>query len=238
MYLRNVILVAIVFAMASFAQPNEPTAIRAHALDVPIQVHYFANPLNGDSYINITNDGFNGDALFGPGGAGSEPGSICANVYVFDATDEQEVSCCSCLITPNAVASLKISQLTLKALTASTPALTTVKLVATLPPTGGCSASGLEASQTLAYGMLAWATTLTPGVSSGAYVTVETPFLPVALCLPPRVDPPFVCGNYGPANSNTDLASLADRCSFIVGNGGGSGQCTGCATGALGAGKM
>ena len=76
-------------------------------LDSPVQVHYFANPNVGDSYINITNDGANGDELLGPG-AGSA-GYICANVYAFDATDEQEVACCSCPISPNAVASLKLT---------------------------------------------------------------------------------------------------------------------------------
>jgi hypothetical protein len=119
----------------------------------------------------------------------------------------------------------------LKTLTGFTPASSTVKLVATMP-TGGfgattCSASGLE-SQALADGVLAWGTTLTPGVAAGQFVTVETPFLPVSLG----------AGNNGPAAGNNDLASLAERCSFIVGNGSGNGQCAGCNVGALGASKM
>jgi hypothetical protein len=231
MYLRNVILVAVVFAMASFAQitvPVTPTAIAPASLDGPIQVHYFANPLIGDSYINVTNDGYNGDELLGPGAGAA--GNICVNVYAFDATDEQEVACCSCLITPNAVSSLKVSTIMLKTLTGFTPASSTIKLVAT-QPVGGfgattCSASGLE-SQTLADGMLAWGTTLTPGIASGAYVTVETAFLPVSLGT-----------NNGPATGNNDLASLAERCSAIVGNGSGNGQCSGCTVGALGASKL
>ena len=199
-------------------------------LDGPVQVHYFANPNVGDSYINITNDGANGDELLGPG-AGSA-GYICANVYAFDATDEQEVACCSCPISPNAVASLKLSQIMAKTLTGFTPTSSTVKLVATEPAAGFGSAvctnsaeNLFMAGENLVNGMVAWGTTVSPGVSSGGFVAVQTPFLPVTPGL-------------GAATGNFDLASLAERCAAIVGNGSTSGICPGCTAGALGASKM
>jgi hypothetical protein len=194
-----------------------------------------ANPAGGDSYIDITNDGFNGDDLTGPGNGYF--GDICANVFVFDATDEQEVACCSCVISPNAVASLKLSALTAKTLTGVPPTSTTVKLVATAPTTGfttssatltGCTGSAAivdSTTTTLVNGMLAWGTTLALAPASGSYKTVQTPFLPVSLTL-------------GAPATNTELASLANRCLNIIGNGSGNGQCSGCMVGALGAAKI
>ncbi len=60
MYLRNVVLAALVPAIAAFAQ-NPITA------DSPFQVGYAANLNIGESYIDITNTGANGAALLGPG---------------------------------------------------------------------------------------------------------------------------------------------------------------------------
>ena len=156
---------------------------------------------------------------------------------MFDATDEQEVACCSCVISPNAVVSLKLSVLTSKTLTGVPPTSTTVKLVATAPTAGfttssatltGCAGSAAtvdSTTTTLVNGMLAWGTTLALAPASGTYATVQTPFLPVSLTI-------------GAPTTNTELASLANRCLNIVGNGSTNGICTGCTAGALGASKM
>lgn len=69
------------------------------------QIRYAANLTNGDSVINLTNTGANGAALNGPGFGGAV-GNICVNVYAF-SPDEQLLSCCSCLITPNGLVSLR-----------------------------------------------------------------------------------------------------------------------------------
>ena len=133
MHLRNVILATLVLAMVAFAQ-NPITA------DSPFQVRYAANTNLGggpfDSIINITNTGANGAPLLGPGFGGAV-GNICANVYAF-SPDEQLISCCSCLITPNGVVNLGVNRdLTVKTLTGVIPSSVVVKLVSTLAGAGG-----------------------------------------------------------------------------------------------------
>jgi hypothetical protein len=99
----------------------------------------------GDSFIELFNAGYAGGN-----------GNIVAQVYVFDAIDEQLIACCSCPLTPDqgAVISTK-HQLINNPLTPHVPNSVTVKLVAT---TGGNAAtdqrpvngftSGLRADRT------------------------------------------------------------------------------------------
>ncbi len=216
MQVRNVLLAAIFSSVAAFAQITA---------DSPFQVRYAANlTAPGESYINITNTGANGASFLGPGYGGAV-GNICVNVYAFDATDEQLVSCCSCLITPDATANLGVKRdLTVNTLTGFAPTSVTVKLLATLAGTGGSgtsctnSAAAVTATTTGVTGMAAWGTTihLNP---AGGYDTTETPFTPATL-------------------SAGEAASIGNRCANILGNGSGSGICNSCRAGALGAGKL
>jgi hypothetical protein len=212
MQLRNVLLATLACTVGAFAQ-NPITA------DSPFQVSYAANPSAGESYINIINDGANGAVLLGPG-LGASAGNICVNVYAF-APDEQEISCCSCLITPNSVVNLGVTaDLTGETLTGVVPTSVVVGLVATLAGATGsgtsCSGSAYTAGH-LVNGMIAYGTT--PQPAGNVYNAVEHTFVPATL-------------------SAGEYASIVARCANIVGNGSGFGICNSCRAGALGAAKQ
>lgn len=171
-------------------------------------IRFAANLNVVDSLINVTNTGLNGAPLQGPGFGPA--GDICVNVYGF-SPDEQLVSCCSCLVTPNGLVSLSAkSDVFSNTLTGVSPNSGVIKLVASIPGT-----------QTLAGGMAAWGTTghvagLAPVPGAPApFGVVETPFTPGTL-------------------SPGELASITNRCTNIIGNGSGFGICRSCATGGRG----
>jgi len=189
--------------------------------DSPFQVSYAANTTAGESFINITNDGANGAPLLGPGFGGAV-GNICVNVYAF-SPDEQLISCCSCLVTPNGLVNLGVNRdLTAKTLTGVIPTSVVVKALATLAGANGsgtsCTNSAATATMTAAVpGMLAWQTTNhNGGAALPAFRVTETALRPATL-------------------SAGELASITGRCASILGNGSGFGICQSCRAGALGA---
>ncbi len=202
--------------------PPPPTA---RTSDTGFQTHYSTNLNVGESYIDITNDGANGASLLGPG-FGAAAGNLCVNVYAFDPNEEL-VSCCSCLVTPDQTVNLGVNaDLTSNTLTGLLPTSVTVKLVATLAGTGGAgtgmvcnnSAAGITGTTQVVRGMAAWGTTLhqTP---TGAFATTETPFTPAAI-------------------STAELSAIVGRCAAIIGNASGFGICTSCRSSALAAPKF
>jgi len=200
--------------MAAFAQ-NPITA------DSPFQVSYAANPTAGESYINMINTGAYGASLLGPGFGGAA-GNMCVNVYAF-SPDEQLISCCSCLLTPNAVANLGVNRdLTVKTLTGVVPTSVVIKLVNTLAGATGTGTSCTNSAATaggagfplaIAGGLVAYGTT--PQPVGTVYNAVEHSFVPSTL-------------------SGGELASITGRCASIIGNGSGFGICLSCRAGALG----
>src|SRR5215831_2021795 len=132
MYLRNDILLMLALAAVALAQPA--------TLDSPFQIKYAANLNVGESYINISTSGANGAPLLGPGFGGAV-GNICVNVYAF-SPDEQLISCCSCLVTPNALVSISVnSDLVSNTITGVRPTSLVIKLVSTLAASGGSGTS-------------------------------------------------------------------------------------------------
>ena len=210
--IKKVIVAAIATAVVAVAQ-NPITA------DSPFQIRYASNLTTGDSVINITNTGANGASLFGPGFGGAA-GNICVNVYAF-SPDEQLVSCCSCLVTPNGLVSLSVvNDLISNTLTGVRPSSVVVKLLSTIAGTGGSGTSCTNSAAApvgIVGGMLAWGTTLHADPTGGFAVT-ETAFSPATL-------------------SAGELASIGNRCTNIIGNGSSFGICRSCRAGGLGATK-
>ncbi len=211
MHLTKLIFATIALAAVAVAQ-NPITA------DSPFQVRYASNLTAGDSVINITNTGANGASLFGPGFGGAV-GNICVNVYAF-SPDEQLVSCCSCLVTPDGLVSLSVvNDLISNTLTGVRPSSVVVKLISTLAGTGGSGTSCTNSAATpgpLATGLAAWGTTI--HASAAGFATTETAFTPSTL-------------------SAGELASVTNRCQNIIGNGSTFGICRSCRAGGLGAGR-
>jgi len=192
----------VVLAVAAFGQaiPGAPSDA--------FLVRYAANLNVGDSVINISNAGTQNSS-----GALT---NICANVYAF-SPDEQLISCCSCVVTPNALVSLSaVSDLISNTLTPARPNSIVVKLIATSGTS--CNASNVPAAN-LAAGMVAWGTTLHATPVAGAYAVTETAFAEKGL-------------------SAAELARVTSFCGFIQANGSGYGICRSCRLGGQGAVKQ
>jgi hypothetical protein len=174
-----------------------PTSIPPLQPADAFQMRYASNLNVGDSVVNITN-------------AGSADGrNICVNVYTF-SPDEQLVSCCSCVVTPNALVSLSArSDLISNTLTPATPNSIVVKLLATSGV--ACNAS-LPTAADLAPGMRAWGSTLHASPVAGTYAVTETEFSPAPL-------------------SAAELADITGTCGYIQEDGSGFGICRSCRLG-------
>jgi hypothetical protein len=184
-------LATLAFATVALAQ-NPITA------DSPFQVKYASNLNVGDSVFNISNSGASG-------------GNICVSVYTF-SPDEQEVSCCSCTVTPNALVSLSAkTDLVSNTLTPAVPTSIVVKLVSTTGAACNASVQG-----TAATGLLAWGTTLHATPTAGSYAVTETAFTPATL-------------------GTAEYTRITQLCGFIQSNGSGFGICRSCRLGGLGA---
>jgi hypothetical protein len=213
------------------------------------QLGFAANLNIGDSVVNLTNDGFNG----GVTGAGTT-GNICVNAYVFDA-QEEEIACCSCLVTPNGLNSLSVkSDLISNTLTPAIPTSVVVKLLGSLPATDRTgnftvcnpATAGTTGPTALEYGMVAWGSTLAPAATAGTYAPVNVPFGTGALSGmqpgPVSIVNGFLQVNFGPGTTTlfgappvpgSELFGLTSLCGFIQSDGSGFGICNSCRTGAL-----
>jgi hypothetical protein len=231
----------IAFVFAALALSVTAFAQVSLLQDHPYQIGYAANLNIGDSVVNISNDGtragfYNNNIAQA---AGTGLGNICVNVFTFDPSEE-EISCCACLVTPNALVSLSAkNDLINNVLTPAIPTSIVIKLVSTVPGTTGTAAApvynvcnptlpftaviggpGSNLIQDLEFGMTVWGTTLEPGSPAGTYGPVNVPFIN-----PGGVPSAFV--------TSEEIPDLTTVCSFVRQEGTGFGQCGSCALGAL-----
>lgn len=198
------------------------------SLDNSFQTGYATNLNNADAVVNINNTGATGAVTSLTGfrtGVGIKTdilivggnGNICVNVYAM-ASDEQEVSCCSCPVTPDGLVSLSVNNdLLNNPLTPATVTSVVIKLYATEPIGNSCSGSAALSGVPPAPGLSAWGTTthLITGLTTGA---TENPFTPST-------------------PSAGELTKLQSFCAFAIANGSGYGICNSCRPGGLGANK-
>src|SRR5450631_4712028 len=172
--------------------------------DSPFQVRYASNLPIGDSVINATNTGASSTVPFP-----TQNGNLCVNAYTF-SPDEQLISCCSCLVTPNALVSLSArNDLISNTLTPGVPTSVVIKLLASTGTTAAsCNASTVgTGTNLLVTGMAAFGTTIhalpvTPGTPATTYGETETRFSNATL-------------------SGAELARITALCGFIQTDGSG-----------------
>jgi hypothetical protein len=200
------------------------------------QVRYASNLITGgDAVIDITNTGSSASAVNcspGRGCVGPDQnninGNVCVNIYTFSA-DEQEVACCSCLVTPNALWSASVKTALLNStLTPSFPNEVVIKLISSAPhqktvdtvTTQSCNpATLLDPAALIEPGVMAWGTSTHgfPTSTGPTFQLTETPFLPSTL-------------------SPAELTRDVQECQFIQILGSGQfGICKGCSNVGLGA---
>lgn len=212
------ILAAILTSAAAFGQDDDPPLpLESGLLAWSTAIH------TGDPKINLINPGSIGAPLNGPG-FGTPSGNICANIYAF-SPDEQLISCCSCLVTPNGLASLSVTtDLLSNTLTGIRPNSVVVKLIATIAGTGGtgtnctnsaalAGAPGFRITNT---GLLAWGVGIHVAPVAGTFGITEVPFGKATL-------------------SKAERDSVTNRCTNIIGNGSTFGICRSCRVGGLNA---
>jgi hypothetical protein len=221
MNLRTLVLATMAVSAVAFSQ------VPVSSNDGPYQIRYASNINQGDSFIDISNDG----ASMGPGvliGSGTNTlavnGSFCVNAYAFDAAEEI-LSCCSCPVTPNGLVSLSVTNdLLSNTLTGrGIPSSVVIKLVAS---TGATATSCTNSASlvvggpagNLVPGMVAWGTSLHANTSAptSTYALTETPFTVAS----PNVN---------------EIARVAQLCNFNQLQGTGFGICKSCEIGGLGA---
>jgi len=170
--------------------------------DPSIYLTYFDTSLTvatPDETVRIVNPGIQSTSTTLP--------NLCANIYVFDASQELE-ECCSCPITANGTLTLSVSDdLTNNpgngvAFTSGTIAV----IPGTVPSAGACDPS----SPVPAPGLAVWGTHLAPGVNraSAAYAAVvETGALEATLLGGEETNISSICGMIITNDSGTGICS-------------------------------
>jgi hypothetical protein len=177
---------------------HSATVTMQTSTDPVFSITYFDTTITApvpDETIRIVNPGIQNTS--------STTGDLCANIYVFDATQELE-ECCSCDVTSNG--SLTLSVTTDLTNNPDNGVPITSGSIAVIPGTGACDPTNPTPAPDLAV----WGTHLAPGVNRAGAVNaavVETRAEDLTL-------------------SGTEETELASLCTLIVANDSGFGLCS------------
>jgi hypothetical protein len=216
-------ILKVLSSLAVLAIPAALFAQNPITADSPYQINYASNLNAGDGVINVTNSGASADGNE-PIVGGNTYGDICVNAYIY-APDQEQATCCTCLVSPNSLHSWPIFFGTGNLLSNVTNGTVlnsirnnnysvVIKLVSTvasgIPGTASCPSPA--APNAVANGLVAWGSHSHP-TNTGTVAITETPFVPATL-------------------SAGEYAKLRNDCSFNLTRG--SQQvCPGCRLGGL-----
>ena len=184
--------------------------VAAAAAQDTYQLNYYSNRNNTaalDQTTRLINPGTVGTPI------GANEGALCANIYVFDATQEMQ-ECCSCAITANGIlAESLLANLTQNPLTGF-PASNSgvIKVVSTTAHAGLRCGDETNLDGNVTAGLLGWQTHVQQP-STGIFVTTEDGFKASILT---RDGTP----------QTTEREFLSQACSFVQYLGTGKGKCT------------
>jgi hypothetical protein len=170
-------------------------------------LNYYANRNNAggvDQTVRLINPGTAGTPL------SVDEGTLCADVYVFDAGQEM-IECCSCHITANGIAELSLlNDLTQEPLTGfPAPDAGVIKVVSDI----GCNEQAPEPFPTI----LGWSTHIQQP-TLGSFVVTEDEFKHAPLT--------GLVVEASPTDpTESELAFLGQACSFVQYLGSGKGHC-------------
>ncbi len=157
-----------------------------------MKVDYFLDYGGTDGFatLELTNTGYSG-------------GNICADIFVYDPTEEQ-TECCSCLLTPNDLRTINIeTNLNSNPLTGTAPSSGSIRIVSA-ETTGGACPLPYTGITPVSYTLRAWATHIQTSYDD---VLTETASQDATL-------------------SSAELKALQNGCFAINLDGSGSGQCS------------
>lgn len=169
----------------------------------------------GDSFITIYNAG--SSAVVNNYGPKATSGWITAEIYVFDAADEQLVACCYCPLSPDAAATISAKNLLINnSLTGKAPSSVTVTMV-TAP--GNANLNQVPGPE---FALTKFGTGLR-GTRTTTHLAANYPGLTSFATEAPLDVVNISAGEY---------ANAVNLCYTFIYNGSGSGVCGGCAAGA------
>ena len=174
------------------------------------QLNYYSNRNNTaglDQTTRLINPGTIGTPI------GANEGALCANIYVFDSTQEMQ-ECCSCPITANGILSESlIANLTQNPLTGlPAPNSGVIKIVSTTPRANGTCGQETNIAGITVAGLLGWQSHVQQP-AAGTFVVTEDGFKRSDL-------------TSGGTPQTTEREFLSQACSFVQYLGTGKGRCT------------